>query len=92
MSEVLAHAQVLFGAAMQAALLIAMPVVALVACIGVAVGIAQTVVQVQDQNLAFFPKLVAVAWVAAALGPAALALLVELFATIARALPALANA
>jgi flagellar biosynthetic protein FliQ len=85
-------AQSLFVAAMQAAALIAMPVVALVGSIGIAVGIVQTVVQVQDQNVSFFPKLAAVAWAAAVFGPAAFAVLVDLFEVVAHALPALARA
>jgi flagellar biosynthesis protein FliQ len=87
-----AIAQSLFVAAMQTAALIAMPAVALVGCIGIGVGIVQTVVQVQDQNVSFFPKLTAVAWAAAVFGPAAFAALVELFEVVARALPALARA
>ena len=86
-----AAAQSLFVAAMQTAALIAMPAVALVATIGVAVGIVQTIVQVQDQNISFFPKLTAIAWAAVVFGPAALALLVDLFETAARALPPLAR-
>ncbi|HEY7981282.1 MAG TPA: flagellar biosynthetic protein FliQ [Candidatus Eremiobacteraceae bacterium] len=84
--------QSLFVNAMQVAALIAMPAVALVACVGIAVGIVQTVVQIQDQNVSFFPKLVAIAAAAAVLGPAALAVLVDLFDVVARALPALARA
>ena len=85
-------AQSLFATAMQIAALIVMPAVALVACIGIAVGIVQTVVQIQDQNVSFFPKLVAIAGAAVMLGPAALAALVDLFQIVARALPALARA
>jgi flagellar biosynthetic protein FliQ len=84
--------QSLFVNAMQVAALIAMPAVALVACVGIAVGIVQTVVQIQDQNVSFFPKLAAIAAAAAVLGPAALAVLVDLFDVVARALPALARA
>jgi len=87
-----AVAQSLFLAAMQTAALIAMPVVALVGCVGIAVGIVQTVVQVQDQNVSFFPKLLAIAWAAGVLGPAAFALLADLFFTVMRALPELARA
>jgi flagellar biosynthetic protein FliQ len=87
-----ADAQSLFVIAMQTAALIAMPAVALVACVGIAVGIVQTVVQIQDQNVSFFPKLAAIAATAAVLGPAALAALVDLFEIVARALPALAHA
>lgn len=87
-----AIAQSLFVAAMQTAALIAMPAVALVGCIGIGVGIVQTVVQVQDQNVSFFPKLIALAWAAAVFGPAAFAALVGLFEVVARDLPALARA
>ena len=86
-----AAVQSLFALAMQTAALIAMPAVALVACIGIAVGIVQTIVQVQDQNVSFFPKLAAVAWAAVAFGPAALAALVDLFEVVARSLPVLAH-
>jgi flagellar biosynthetic protein FliQ len=85
-------AQSLFVNAMQVAAMIAMPAVALVACVGIAVGIVQTVVQIQDQNVSFFPKLAAIGAAAAVLGPAALAVLVDLFEIVARALPALARA
>jgi flagellar biosynthetic protein FliQ len=87
-----AVAQSLFVTAMQTAALIAMPAVALVACVGIAVGVVQTVVQIQDQNVSFFPKLAAIAAAAAVLGPVALAALVDLFEIVARALPALARA
>jgi len=87
-----AIAQSLFVAAMQTAALLVMPAVALVACVGIAVGIVQTVVQIQDQNISFFPKLAVIAAAATVLGPAALAVLVELFEIVARALPALARA
>lgn len=87
-----ADAQSLFVIAMQTAASIAMPAVALVACVGIAVGIVQTVVQIQDQNVSFFPKLAAIAAAAAVFGPAALAALVDLIEVVARALPALARA
>jgi flagellar biosynthetic protein FliQ len=87
-----AVAQSLFVIAMQTAALIAMPAVALVAAIGIAIGIVQTVVQIQDQNVSFFPKLAAIAAAATVLGPTALAVLVDLFEVVAHALPALARA
>jgi flagellar biosynthesis protein FliQ len=86
-----AAAQALFVAAMKTAALIALPAVATVAAIGVAVGIVQTIVQVQDQNVSFLPKLAAVGMMAAAFGGLTLAALVALFHEIARALPALAR-
>jgi flagellar biosynthetic protein FliQ len=89
MTHAAALAQSLFAAAMKTGALIAFPAVATVAAIGVAVGIAQTIVQVQDQNVSFLPKLVAVALMVAAFGGLALAALVALFDEINRALPAL---
>jgi flagellar biosynthetic protein FliQ len=74
---------------MKTGALIALPAVVVVAAIGVAVGIAQTIVQVQDQNVSFLPKLVAVGLMAAAFGGLALAALVALFDEISRSLPAL---
>ena len=81
----------LFTDAVRDAALLALPVVGAVAVIGVVVGILQTVVQVQDQNVAFAPKLAAVALMAGASGPAALEALRQLFATVVAALPGLAR-
>ncbi|HLJ84317.1 MAG TPA: flagellar biosynthetic protein FliQ [Candidatus Eremiobacteraceae bacterium] len=86
-----AAAQALFAVAMKTAALIALPTVAAVAAVGVAVGIIQTIVQVQDQNVSFLPKLLAVGMMAAAFGGLALAELVALFQEIARVLPAIAR-
>ena len=66
-------------AALQTALLLALPMVAAVALIGVVVGIAQTIFQVQDQNVAFLPKLIGVALIVTIAGSPALALIVLLF-------------
>jgi len=78
----------LFVEALRTAAVLALPIVTVVALIGVLVGVAQTLVQVQDQNVAFAPKLAAVAALAAAAGPAAFAmleaLLVQAVATAAR--------
>ena len=91
MTPAAAAAQALLAAAMKTAALIALPAVAVVAAIGVAVGIAQTIVQVQDQNVSFLPKLVAVGMMAVAFGGLALAALAALFQEIGRALPAMAR-
>ncbi len=91
MTQAAAAAQELFAAAMRTAALLALPAVATVAAIGVAVGLLQTIVQVQDQNVSFLPKLVAVALMAAVLGGVALAALVALFDEVAFALPSLAR-
>ncbi|MBC5824904.1 MAG: flagellar biosynthetic protein FliQ [Candidatus Eremiobacteraeota bacterium] len=77
--------------ALQTALLIALPVVVLVAVIGVAVGLLQTVFQVQDQNVSFAPKLLGVAFLVAAAGAPALELLRKLLLNIMAALPRLAG-
>lgn len=73
------------------AALIALPLVIAVALVGVVIGILQTVVQVQDQNVAFAPKLVAVALIVSFAGPAALAVIRTLFVIAIRTLPELAR-
>lgn len=65
--------------ALETALLLCIPLVAAIAATGVVVGMAQTVVQIQDQNVAFLPKLIVVALFSALAGAPALALLIELF-------------
>jgi flagellar biosynthesis protein FliQ len=77
----------LFVAALQVALVLAVPLVATVALIGIAVGVLQTVVQVQDQNVSFLPKLVAVAALLTIAGAAGLGLLVHLMTDAIAALP-----
>ena len=82
----------LFAAALKDAALLALPVVGVVAIIGVVLGIVQTVVQVQDQNVVFAPKLAAVACMIAAMGPAGLDALRALFTLTIHLLPRLAHA
>ena len=82
----------LFTAALKTALELALPIVGVVAGVGVLIGVAQTVVQVQDQNVSFAPKLVAVALVVAAGGSTALGLLRQLFDTAIAALVHIAHA
>ena len=77
----------LYAAALKDAALLSLPIVGVVAAIGVVVGIVQTVVQVQDQNVAFAPKLIAVAVIVGAGGPAGLESLRELFDLVVQALP-----
>lgn len=77
----------LFVKAMLTALLLTLPAVALVAAVGVVVGMLQTIFQVQDSNVSFFPKLVAVACLAATAGLPALALLRDLTIVAIRSLP-----
>ena len=78
--------------ALQTAALISLPAVIAVALVGVVVGILQTVVQVQDQNVAFAPKLVTVALLASFAGSAAFGMLRALLVIAIQALPGLARA
>jgi flagellar biosynthesis protein FliQ len=71
----------LFAAALKVTVLLALPAVCSVALIGVIVGVVQTIVQVQDQNIAFAPKLAAVAILLVIGGPPAFAMLRSLLAT-----------
>lgn len=71
---------------------IALPAVAAVAVVGVAVGVVQTIVQVQDQNVAFAPKLATIALLAWLAGPPAFDLMRALLVLSIRSLPAFARA
>jgi flagellar biosynthetic protein FliQ len=78
------HAAVhMLSRALETALMLCVPIVAAVAATGVVVGVAQTIVQVQDQNVAFLPKLIVVALVLTVGGAAGLALLIDLFNAVA---------
>lgn len=81
----------LVTAALQVAVLIALPVVIAVAAVGVAIGLLQTIAQVQDQNVAFAPKLVSIALLAWFAGPAAFGLVRTLLVTAIASLPAFAR-
>lgn len=81
----------LFTTALRDAVVLALPVVIVVAAIGVLMGVLQTIVQLNDQNVAFAPKLIAVAIAAAIGGGPALALLASLFEQVVGALPAIAR-
>lgn len=81
----------LYGLALQTALVLALPVVALVALIGVVIALMQTVVGLQDQNLSFGPKIVAVAVLLGVGGMPGLALLAALLHAVIVALPHLAD-
>lgn len=72
---------------LQTIILIAVPCVAAVAVTGIITGALQTIVQVQDQNVAFLPKLLVVALLIGLAGMPALMLLVQLFHAVASALP-----
>jgi flagellar biosynthesis protein FliQ len=79
----------LYGLAMQTALTLSIPVVAAIACIGVIVSFAQTVVGIQDQNISFGPKIAAGALILAIGGPAAMAVLAQLLRSAIESLPRL---
>jgi len=68
----------LFHAALADVVVLTLPLVSAIAGIGVLVGIIQTIAQVQDQNVAFAPKLAGAAAIVAGAGPVALGLLVSL--------------
>jgi flagellar biosynthetic protein FliQ len=75
--------------ALETAMLLCLPMVASVALTGIVTGMVQTIVQIQDQNVSFLPKLVVVAFMSAIAGAQGLALLIELFRGIAASAPRL---
>jgi flagellar biosynthesis protein FliQ len=77
----------LYMYAWETAALLALPVVGIVAVIGVIVGLAQTVTGVSDQNLSFGPKLCAVMAACVWGGSSAFAMLASLLRAAANALP-----
>jgi flagellar biosynthetic protein FliQ len=77
----------LFVMALEVALLLAVPLVAVVALVGIVIGVLQTVVQVQDQNVSFLPKLMAIAAVLSLGGATGLSLLARLMVNALAALP-----
>ncbi len=79
----------LMAHALETALLISVPLVGAIAVTGVFTGAIQTIVQVQDQNIAFLPKLLVVALLVTIAGAPALMLLVRLFSLVAAGIPRL---
>ena len=77
--------------AFRTALFLCAPIIVVVCFIGIAMGVLQTIVQVQDQNVAFAPKLLVLAVVVAVGAPTALAVLEQLLSSVIRALPSLAS-
>ena len=75
--------------ALQMTLVLTVPIVGAVAIVGVVTGAIQTVVQVQDQNISFLPKLLVVALLVTVSGVAALAMLIRLFEIGAASVPRL---
>jgi flagellar biosynthesis protein FliQ len=82
----------LFQSAVDTTVLIVLPIVAGVAGVGIVVGMLQTIVQVQDQNVSFAPKFIAVAIAATLFGPAAFSLLVSLMTKVIASLSIVARA
>jgi len=72
---------------MQTALVLAIPVVVVVGFVGVVVSFAQTILGIQDQNLSFGPKIMAVAVILAAGASPAVTLLAQLLIAAIAALP-----
>jgi flagellar biosynthetic protein FliQ len=79
----------LMARALQTTLWLTVPLVGAVAIVGVVTGAIQTVVQVQDQNISFLPKLLVVALLVSVAGVAALAMLIRLFEIGAASVPRL---
>jgi len=79
----------LYGLALQTALILALPVVGLVALIGILIALIQTVLGIQDQNISFGPKIAAVAVLAAIGGLPGMALLASLVRAAILSLPRL---
>jgi flagellar biosynthetic protein FliQ len=77
--------------ALEIAALVVLPVVGLVATVGIIVGLAQSITGISDQNLSFGPKIIAVAVLAVFGGATALALLQMLALEAIHALPYLAR-
>jgi type III secretory pathway component EscS len=71
--------------ALMTALEIALPLVCVAAAVGVLVGLLQTLFQIQDQNVAFAPKLAGIAACVAVGGSTGFALLLSLFSTVVAA-------
>jgi flagellar biosynthetic protein FliQ len=77
--------------AIMLALLIAGPMLAVALLVGLTVSVLQAVTQIQEQTLAFVPKLVAVCSVFLLALPWVLQLLVKYTAELFRSLPSLAS-
>ena len=71
-----------------AAILIALPVLALSTLVGLIVSILQVITQVQDISLTFVPKMLTVAFALVAFGPWMLGVLVDFSRTLIGNIPA----
>jgi flagellar biosynthesis protein FliQ len=81
----------LYVYAWETAAILALPIVGVVALVGVIVGLLQTVTGISDQNLSFGPKLGAAMLACVWGGPAAFAMLASLLRAAMKALPHLAR-
>lgn len=81
----------LFDQAFRVTLMLTIPVIAVVGCAGICMGLLQTLVQVQDQNVSFGPKIAALALLTSLAGMTALTLLQSLFQSVVNMLPLLAR-
>ena len=75
---------------LRTALVLSMPLILGVGLVGVLMGLLQTIVQVQDQNVSFAPKFLAIVVLLAIGGPIGLAILQSLLLQVMLLLPALA--
>jgi flagellar biosynthetic protein FliQ len=71
---------------------IALPILAIAAAIGTAIAVVQAATQVQEQTLTLLPKTLAVGFLVAAFGNAAMHVLAALFERALAAIPALTTA
>ena len=81
----------LYVIAMQTTLTVAIPVVAAIAATGIVVGLFQSAIGVQDQNISFGPKIGVVAVLLATAGVPALSILVHLLTLAIATLPRLSG-
>ena len=81
----------LYGLALQTAMVLALPVVAAVACVGIVVSLVQTVLGIQDQNISFGPKIIAVAVMVGIGGLPGMAMLARLLLVAIASLPRIAG-
>lgn len=81
----------LYLAALHVTAIIVLPAIACIAAVGIIVGLAQTLVGIQDQNLSFGPKIAAVVLLAFVFGVPVMELLSSLLRSAAAALPSLAH-
>jgi flagellar biosynthetic protein FliQ len=81
----------IFREALRTAVMLMLPVIAAVALVGIIIGAIQTIVQVQDQNVAFAPKIAVVAMMIVVAGPLALTALQTLLVDAIAVLPHLAR-